>query len=265
MGVPTIFQMWRDAESFGRVDLSSTRMALCGGAPARCRSSMPTASAACSPPGLRPDRGRPNCFSLTPEDTFRKAGSSAGRTSTCRRRSSMTSACRCRRARSASSRSGGPMVTLGYLRNPDATAAAFRGTRFLPHRRSRAPRRRGLPLHRRSQEDMFISGGENVYPAEVRARARGAQRRRRVLRHRRPRRALGRGRPRGRRAPPGVALDAGSCSPISAGGLARYKIPKSVVFTDALPRNSTGKVLRARCASVTGLDSIRISLCALAS
>ena len=28
MGVPTIFQMWRDAESFARVDLSSTRMAL---------------------------------------------------------------------------------------------------------------------------------------------------------------------------------------------------------------------------------------------
>jgi fatty-acyl-CoA synthase len=29
-----------------------------------------------------------------------------------------------------------------------------------------------------------------------------------------------------------------------AGRLARYKIPKSVEFTDALPRNATGKVLK---------------------
>ena len=73
MAVPTIFQMWRDSESFARVDLSATRMALCGGAP-------------CPLPLIDAYRERgvlfrqgygltevgPNCFSLTPEDTFRK-------------------------------------------------------------------------------------------------------------------------------------------------------------------------------------------------
>ncbi|MGZ4533776.1 MAG: AMP-binding enzyme, partial [Mycobacteriaceae bacterium] len=33
--------------------------------------------------------------------------------------------------------------------------------------------------------------------------------------------------------------------------LARYKVPRDVVFLDELPRNATGKVLRNRLHSVT--------------
>ena len=96
------------------------------------------------------------------------------------------------------------------------------------------------------KKDMFISGGENIYPAEVELAlaalsgvaescviavpdARWGEVGRAVV-----------------VAAPGVALDAGAVLTHLGGRLARYKIPKSVVFTDALPRNSTGKVLRQR-------------------
>jgi fatty-acyl-CoA synthase len=44
---------------------------------------------------------------------------------------------------------------------------------------------------------------------------------------------------------PGAALDGAALLARLDGKLARYKIPKSVAFTDALPRNAGGKILRA--------------------
>ena len=90
---------------------------------------------------------------------------------------------------------------------------------------------------------MIISGGENVYPAEVE----------RVLPSTRPWPRRG-----GRRAPPALGRDAagGRRRGARRGGdedeliahcrkrLAGYKKPSAVVFVDALPRNAAGKVLR---------------------
>ena len=98
------------------------------------------------------------------------------------------------------------------------------------------------------KKDMFISGGENVYPAEVELAMAPLDGVAEVVRHRRRRRALGRGRPRrggaARRRRRSTA--GGAAAARSTARLARYKIPKSVVFTDALPRNAGGKVLRQR-------------------
>jgi fatty-acyl-CoA synthase len=43
---------------------------------------------------------------------------------------------------------------------------------------------------------------------------------------------------------PGTALDDAALLRALDGRLARYKIPKSVAFAEALPRNAGGKVLR---------------------
>ncbi|HEX8950623.1 MAG TPA: AMP-binding protein, partial [Polyangia bacterium] len=247
MGVPTIYQMWRDAESFARVDLSSTRMALCGGAP-------------CPLPLIDAYRERgvlfrqgygltevgPNCFSLTPEDTFRKAGSVGWPNFYLQTRIVDDAGQPVPVGEVGELALGGPMVTLGYFRNADATGAAFRGTRFF-HTGDLVRRdEEGYHYIVDRKKDMFISGGENIYPAEVELAlaqlvgvsescviavpdARWGEVGRAVV-----------------VAVPDARLDAAAVLQHLGARLARYKIPKSVVFTDALPRNSTGKVLRQR-------------------
>ena len=200
MAVPTIFQMWRDSESFARVDLSSTRMALCGGAP-------------CPLPLIDAYRERgvlfrqgygltevgPNCFSLTPEDTFRKAGSVGWPNFYLQTKIVDDAGQPVPTGEVGELALGGPMVTLGYFRNAEATAQAFRGTRFF-HTGDLVRRDdEGYHYIVDRKKDMFISGGENIYPAEVELALAALERRGRIVRHRRARRALGRSRPRRRR------------------------------------------------------------------
>ena len=135
----------------------------------------------------------------------------------------------------------GPSITRGYWNNPEATAAAF----------SDGWLRTGDAAMRDAQgyyfivdrwKDMYISGGENVYPAEVEN----------VL-YRHPAIAeaavIGVASPRwgevGRAIvvlKPGAVLDEAEVIAHCAANLARYKLPQGVVFTDILPRNATGKV-----------------------
>jgi fatty-acyl-CoA synthase len=247
MGVPTIYQLWRDAEAFARADLSATRTALCGGAP-------------CPLPLIDTYRERgvlfrqgygltevgPNCFSLTAEDAFRKAGSVGWPNFYVQARVVDDAGRSLPPGEVGELALGGPMVTLGYFRNPDATAAAFRGTRFF-HTGDLVRRDdEGYHYIVDRKKDMFISGGENVYPAEVELAlatvtgvaescviavpdTRWGEVGRAVV-----------------VTAPGASLDATTVLHQLDGRLARYKIPKSIVFTDALPRNSTGKVLRQR-------------------
>jgi long-chain acyl-CoA synthetase len=60
----------------------------------------------------------------------------------------------------------GPMVTAGYWRNPAATAAAFRDGWFRSGDAGRMQRDGTLAIVDRLK-DMIISGGENIYGAEV--------------------------------------------------------------------------------------------------
>ena len=69
-----------------------------------------------------------------------------------------------RRTRRAGNEMPGPDARLSQ--SPRRRAAADTG-RFLYHRRRVPPRRRRLPLFRRPRRRMFVSGGENIYPADV--------------------------------------------------------------------------------------------------
>jgi fatty-acyl-CoA synthase len=140
----------------------------------------------------------------------------------------------------------GPNVTAGYWRQPEATRAAFRDGDWFASGDAAITDDEGYVTIVDRVKDMYISGGENVYPAEVEN----------VL-YRHPAVAecavigvpddqwgeVGRAIVVRREAVPATAeqilasLD---------GQLARYKVPRSVVFVDALPRNATGKILRAQ-------------------
>ena len=98
--------------------------------------------------------------------------------------------------------------------------------------------------------DMIISGGVNVYPAEVEAALLVAPRRGRRRRLRHPRRGVGRaGQGSGRagaratRHPPSWPR---SCWPTAPTQLAKYKCPRSIDFTEAMPRDPNGKLYKRR-------------------
>ncbi len=93
-------------------------------------------------------------------------------------------------------------------------------------------------------DDMIVSGGENVFPAEVEDLLHG---------HEAVREAAVIGIPDeefGQRLKAVVALrddadlDADAVRAYVKANLARFKVPRDVEFVDALPRNATGKVVR---------------------
>jgi len=141
-----------------------------------------------------------------------------------------------------------PKNMSGYWGNPRATAEAFEpDPRGDPpwFRSGDAGYRRGdhLFLHDRLK-DMIVSGGENVYPAEVEnvlmqhpAVADGA--------------VIGVPDERWGEAvkavvvlAPGARADAGELIAFVRARIAHYKSPKSVDFVDAIPRNPSGKILK---------------------
>ena len=249
MGVPTIFQMLYEQPSFKTADLSATRNAICGGAP--CPLPLITAY---QERGILFRQGYgltevgPNCFSLVAEDAFKKAGSIGWPNFYLRARVIDDGGRDVPDGDTGELILGGPMVTLGYFRNADATGAAFKGDpeRAWFHTGDLARRdSEGYHYIVDRKKDMFISGGENVYPAEVELALGQIAGVHQVC-------VLGVPDPRwgevGRavvvRAPGGSALDAADILRALDGRLARYKIPKSVVFSEDLPRNASGKILR---------------------
>ena len=137
----------------------------------------------------------------------------------------------------------GPKVTSGYWRDPDRTAASFFGEWFRTGDIGYLDADGFLFLTDR-KKDMIISGGENIASSEVE----------RVL-YQLPQvsEAAAIGLPHDRWGEqvvavlvlrPGTALDAAEVAKHCRAHLAGFKVPKQTVFTDALPRNPSGKVLK---------------------
>ena len=142
----------------------------------------------------------------------------------------------------------GPNVFAGYWRNPAATEEAvvdgWLRTGDVADRDTD-----GWYRIRDRVKDMFISGGENVYPAEVEA----------VL-HEHPEvlEAAVTGVPHERWGEVGVAwvvrrreggVSAEELLALCGERLARYKVPRDVRFVDALPRSAMNKVLKGDLAA----------------
>jgi fatty-acyl-CoA synthase len=139
----------------------------------------------------------------------------------------------------------GPHITSGYWRKPEATAAALRGgwlyTGDIAHRDAD-----GFYFIDGRYKDMIKSGGENIYAAEVE----GAFRLHPAVKD-----AALIGRPDPTWGEVGVLLvvraagtpiDADALLAFGRERLARYKLPKTIIFTDALPYSPYGKVEKAK-------------------
>jgi acyl-CoA synthetase (AMP-forming)/AMP-acid ligase II len=137
----------------------------------------------------------------------------------------------------------GPKVFKGYWRDPEATAKAFAGGWF--HTGDIGVRDAdGYLFIVDRLKDMILSGGENIAGSEVE----------RVLyEHAAVLETAVVGRPDEKWGEVPVAFvvlrEGSSATPDDLvehcrGQLARFKVPKAVMFVDALPRNPSGKVLK---------------------
>lgn len=136
----------------------------------------------------------------------------------------------------------GKNVFGGYWRDPDDTARALKGRWFRTGDVAvRDPS--GLYWFKDRIKHVIISGGENIYPAELE----------RVLRsHPAIAEAAVVGKPDAKwgEVPIAVLVPSAETSKdeildLFKGKLARYKHPKDVIFVEALPRNAMGKVVAA--------------------
>lgn len=242
--VPTMFQSVMADPRFAASDWSSVRFCISGGAPCP----LPVYEAYWGKglvfkQGYGLTEAGPNNFAMPDHEVRRKVGSvglpilgaairlvdGAGRTVPAGAVGEVVIA--------------GPHLCRGYWRNPGATAEAIRGgwlhTGDLAYRDEE-----GYHYIVDRKKDMFISGGENVYPAEVEAA---------LYTH--PAVAecavIGVPDPKWGEAGrafvvlrPGAAAAPEELRQHLRARLAAYKVPKTVEFRTGLPRSAAGKILK---------------------
>lgn len=142
----------------------------------------------------------------------------------------------------------GPNVMLGYLDDPEATAEAIDDQGWLHTGDVGVLDAAGNLRITDRLKDMYISGGFNVYPAEVErvlAMIDGVSE---VAVVGVPHPRLGQVGKAFVVRRLGAEVDIDAVLAFSRAELANYKRPRSVEFRDALPRNASGKVLKRQLA-----------------
>jgi fatty-acyl-CoA synthase len=138
----------------------------------------------------------------------------------------------------------GPGVTPGYWRRPEATEAAFAGGGWLRSGDIARQDADGFFYVVDRAKDMFISGGENVYPAEVEAVIGRIPGVRGVAVIGVPDERWGEVGRALLELEPGATVDPEDVRVSCRKHLARYKVPVQVEVVERLPRNATGKILK---------------------
>lgn len=254
LGVPTLFQLWMSSPRFTSVDFSHVRFFISGGAP--CPPALIEAWSGATGVPLRQGYGLTevgvNCFSMTDEDSLRRKGSVGKPIFHSQMRLVDVHGNDVRPGETGELLIRGPHVCVGYWNNPAATAESLRRD---PSTGSEGPWFHTGDMARMDEEgyfyivgrfkDMIISGGENVYAAEVEA----------VFReHDCVADAALIGQPDEKwgevglmvvACKPGQTVSAEALLKFCATRLAKYKVPRRVEFVESLPYSPYGKVMKA--------------------
>ena len=244
--VPTMYQMIAQAPNWAAADLSSLRFCTSGGAPLP----VPLVEQYTREKGIRFKQGfgmtefGPGIFALAPEDAIRKAGSIG-------RPNFFVDA---RIVDDANNFLGpdeegelvlkGPSFCSGYFGDPQATAEAVDARGYFHTGDIARYDAEGYFSIVDRKKDMFISGGENVYPAEIE---------RALYQHPAVLMCAVIGLPDAKwgevgRAcvvlKPGADTNEAELLDFMAVRLAKYKVPRSVAFLDSLPISAAGKIVK---------------------
>jgi fatty-acyl-CoA synthase len=243
--VPTMFQMMLDTGELGRVKLGSLRFFIAGGAP--CPVPLIEAYARLGvtfKQGYGLTEVGPNCFVLDAADAIRKAGSVGHPVLHLDTRLVVAEGRLAGPDEVGELQLRGPTVCAGYWRNPEATRQALSPDGWFATGDLFRRDAEGYHYVVGRLKEMFISGGENVYPAEVE----------RVL-YEIPEviEAAVVGVPDPKWGEVGfafVATGRADHAGLSEARvlehcrkhLARYKVPKFLALLEALPKGSSGKI-----------------------
>ncbi|WP_428950499.1 acyl-CoA synthetase [Streptomyces sp. cg35] len=246
-GVPAMYDALTAAPGWASADLSGLRHLNCGGAPVPDRT-----IAAYLARGLSFSQGyglteaAPGVLYLDREQVREKAGSAGVPHFFTDMRVVLPDGRDADEGETGEILVQGPHVMTGYWGRPEATADAFTDDGWLRTGDLARLDGDGFAYIAGRVKDMFISGGENVYPAEVENA---------LLAHPAIEECAVIGVPDARWGEVGhavVVLKAGARAreqdllAFLHGRLGKYKIPRSLAFTDALPRTASGKIIKPR-------------------
>ena len=243
-GVPAPYQFMMQHPDFDDTDLSRLSVAGVGGAPCALTIMERWADrGVLLTQGFGMTETSPACIFLDPGDALRKIGSTGKALMHTEYRIVNEDGDDCGPDEVGELWVAGPNITPGYWNKPQATADAFEG-RWLKTGDAAREDDEGFVYIVDRWKDMYISGGENVYPAEVEN----------VL-YQLPEVAEAAiiGVPHDRWGEVGLAvlalnegteLDRARVVEYCVERLARFKVPNDIAIVDALPRNATGKVLK---------------------
>ena len=147
----------------------------------------------------------------------------------------------------------GPSVTPGYWKNDEANRTAFEDG-WLRTGDAALTDDEGFYYIVDRWKDMYISGGENVYPAEVEEVLFKLEGVAEVAIIGVPDERWGEVGRAIISVKPGCTITESDIMRHCGANLARYKQPRSVRFVDALPRNATGKVHKPTLRKIHGAD-----------
>jgi fatty-acyl-CoA synthase len=259
LGVPTIFRMLQEHPAFATADFSSVRYFASGGAP------LPMdiietwqKRGANFKQGYGLTEVGVNCFAMSIADSVRKAGSIG--------RPMMFTDAKLTDEDGREVPVGdvgelllrGPHVCKGYYRNPEATAASLDAEGWFHTGDLAKKDADGFYTIAGRKKDMLISGGVNVYPAEIEGV---------LFQHPGVKDVAVVGVPDEKWGEVGVAFvvrreeerkekisskgEEGRSAAVAvelgefvAARLAKYKVPREFVFVEALPRTPYGKVVK---------------------
>ena len=257
-GVPTMYQRLADAPGFAEADLSSIRTLMCGGAPVpRVLIDRYLARGLGFVQGFGLTEASPGTLLLDVEHTVSKAGSAGVPHFFTDVRLAPLDPAGAPGARSRPGETGelcvqGPNVMRGYWNRPEETGQSLTEGWLRTGDLGVADEDGYIRIVDRLKE-LIISGGENISPAEVEGV---------LYRHPAVRECAVIGVPDERWGEVGRAVvvtrpshrpaDAAAAAALAAqllafatAHLAKYKVPKTVVFTETLPRSGAGKPLKS--------------------
>ncbi|MGK3954035.1 o-succinylbenzoate--CoA ligase [Microbacterium sp. I2] len=245
-GVPTTYQMMADHPDWARTDLSTLQKLTCGGSavPTRILNAYEERGLSFSQ-GYGMTETSPGATSLSPAMTREKQGSVGLPHFFTEVRIADEHGDMVPRGTVGEIEITGPNVFLGYHGQPEATAEAFTDDGWFRSGDLGYLDADGYLYIADRLKDMIISGGENIYPAEVENLISDIEGISGVA-------VVGVPDDRWGEVPwavvtltEGADVDTEKVRSHLDGLLARYKLPKNVVVVEDLPRTASGKVRKA--------------------